>query len=76
MNGDIAPPFFTSALDGGEWSLVNFTPQPLYRRYLFDMRLVWPWRLFVYFGEKKNLFPLQGIEPRPPSVWIDNTNSN
>jgi hypothetical protein len=63
----IAPPFLTSAPDGGEWSASSsdrFTPRksiryPLYRR------LIGLQSRSGCCGEANNLLPLTGIESRP-----------
>jgi hypothetical protein len=64
----IAPPFFTSELDGGVCS----TPRPLYPRYPLGRRLGGRQSQYVSCGDEKKL-PLPGIEPgrpaRSPSLY-------
>jgi hypothetical protein len=61
----MAPPFLTSALDGGEW--LDSLPGPLYPRInSHRVRFIGNWmgpeaRLGVM---EKSLLPLPGIEPR------------
>jgi hypothetical protein len=67
-SGGTAPPFLTSALDGGERSASGprrFTPggKPPYP---LDKGLGGPQSRSERYGEKKNL-ALPGIEPRPCS---------
>jgi hypothetical protein len=65
----LTPPFFTLALDGGEWSALRsgrFTPGkeptcPFYRR------LSGPQILSGRCGVETIIFPLSGIESRPLS---------
>jgi hypothetical protein len=55
--------YFTSALDGGEWSLSrpgHFTPS---ERYLLDTRLGRPQSRSGRGGVEKNSQPLEGLEP-------------
>jgi hypothetical protein len=63
-NGSIAPPFLTSALDGGQWSCPScFTP----REWASGTHWVGPRvNLDAVEGEEKNL-ALPGIEPGPSS---------
>jgi hypothetical protein len=75
-NGGIAPPFPTSALDGGEWP--SFTPRPLYPRgksprYPLDRRLGGPQSRSGCCGVERNLLPLpesnSGRPVRSPSLY-------
>jgi hypothetical protein len=65
--GGIAPPFLTSALDGGEWSASRpgrFTPgKQSPPPYLLGRRLSGPQGRFARWGEKNLQLP--GIDPGP-----------
>jgi hypothetical protein len=65
-----APPFLTSALDGGECSASDprrFIPGERARRYPLDGTLGGSHSPSGQCGEEKILFPLPGIEPRQSS---------
>jgi hypothetical protein len=71
-SGTVAPPFLTSALDGGEWSAsrpCRFTPGERAPWYPLDRRLVGPQSCSGRCGEKTNL-ELLGIESRLSSPYI------
>jgi hypothetical protein len=57
-SGGIAPPFLTSALDEGEWSVSRpglFIPGEIDPRYPLDRRLVGPDNRSGRYEEEKNL---------------------
>jgi hypothetical protein len=64
-SGGIAPPFLTSLIDGGEWSVSRFGRFIL--RYPLERRIVGPQSQLGRCGVEKNLVPLPGIELRPSS---------
>jgi len=62
---DIAPPIFTSAVDGDEWlvsGLGRFTPRKEIRC-PFNTIPTGPQSRYGHFGEDKNILPLAGFEP-------------
>jgi hypothetical protein len=59
-SGGIAPPFLTSALDGGEW--LASRPCPFTPQYILDRRLGGPESRSGRYGEEKNLLFVPGIE--------------
>jgi hypothetical protein len=65
-NGDVAPPFLTSALDGGQWLVSRpgrFTPgeRASCTQWIGD----WAGPLAcLIVREKQQIFPLPGFEPR------------
>jgi hypothetical protein len=66
-SGGIAPLFFTSVLDGGEWSASRpsqFTPGGRNHRHPLGRGLGGPQSQIGHCGEEKILFPLSGNEPR------------
>jgi hypothetical protein len=68
-SGGIAPPFLTSAVDGGEWSASRpgrFIARGRSPRYPLDRRLGGPQGQSGRCGEEKNL-AVPGIEPGPSS---------
>jgi hypothetical protein len=68
-SGGIAPPFLTSALDGGEWSFSRtgrFTPGERSPGTLWRGGWVSP-RAGLDAVEKEKMLPIPGIEPRPSS---------
>jgi hypothetical protein len=65
-NGDIAPPFLTSALDGGEW-LVSFMPQPIIPRESATSTHWMEPRPVLDAVEWRKVLPLLGTEHQPPS---------
>jgi hypothetical protein len=63
----IAPPFVTSGLDGGEWSIprpCHFIPGEKNTQYPLIRRLGEPQGQYGRYGEKKDSLPLPRIEPR------------
>jgi hypothetical protein len=56
-SGGIAPPFSTSALDGGESPSRpgRFTHREIAPRHPLDMRLIVPQNRYGRYGEEKNL---------------------
>jgi hypothetical protein len=80
-SGGIAPPFLTSALDGGEWSasrLCRFNPEGNSPWYSLYRSLGAPQRRCGLYGEVTNLLSLSGIElrflgrpARRYTHWID-----
>jgi hypothetical protein len=65
----VAPPFLTSALDGGEWSASRpgrFTSQKESPGNLWIGGWLGP-RVGLVFMMKRNILHLPGIEPRPSS---------
>jgi hypothetical protein len=69
-NGDIAPPFLTSALDGGGW-LVSFTPRPIIlRQSVASTHWIGGWvepRPVLDAAEWRKVVPLLGTEHQLPS---------
>jgi hypothetical protein len=69
--GGIAPPFLTSALDGGEWSassLGRFTPKEIAVGIHWIRGRVGP-RTGLDAVKKRKTLSLLGIEPLPSSPW-------
>jgi hypothetical protein len=71
-DGAIAPPFLTSTLVGGEWSISRpglFTPWERTSETHCIGGCLAPEPGSRRCGVEKNLFSLPGIEPRPLSQW-------
>jgi hypothetical protein len=70
---DIAPSFFTLALDGSGWSsssLCCFTPLGKSPRFSLDRGLCGPQNRSERCGVEKNPLPLPGIKPRTNSSTL------
>jgi hypothetical protein len=61
-SGGIVPPFLTSALNGGDWSVPPPPPGGKSPQYPWDRRLGGPHSWLRHCGEEKNL-ALPGIKP-------------
>jgi hypothetical protein len=71
-SGGIAPPYFTSILDGGEWSAsrpFRFTPREIAPRAHWIGGWVGP-RVDLDAVEKGQILPLSRIKPRSSNIHL------